>query len=109
MKKKTQIIYKEKTIEEIDELLNLQVGNSFTYNYKGTTPRSEANYKEIHWEIKPEVIDQIIDKINTIEKEFWIRTFKVIKIEKDYQRSHKLSIDNPEIIYVETIIVEDLE
>lgn len=107
MKKKTEIIYKDKSIETIDELLNLQAGDIFYFSVKGTSPRSESNYYELHPDYKESFVVGLISEINKESEELWIKEFKVVKITKSYEKNYRLSIDNPEIIYVESIIVED--
>lgn len=119
MKQRTEIILltgkdEDLLIEQVDGLLNLQVNDKFYFSFKGTSPLSEAKYRDgnnTSSEIKfpNHIIEGVIDEINTKSKEYWTKHYQVVKITKSYEKDHMISISDPRIVYTESIFVTEVE
>lgn len=115
MKKRSEIILNDQLIDGVDDILPLNVGDIFWFSIRGTTPRSEKDYRALNdagklmgedgFVIKKEFIDSMIDSINKNAHEYHIKQYEVIKISKSYGKDYDRSIHNPNIEFVVSIYV----
>lgn len=106
MKKKTEIIFNDAMIDSCDDILNLKKGDLFYLSKRGTTPKSEDNYRLANSEWPEGVISSVINNINKKCEDMHIMQFKVVSVIKSYSRDYSISINNPRVEYFESITVK---
>jgi hypothetical protein len=112
MKTQTEIFFNEELIETVNNILPLNVNDLFYFSLRGTTPRSEKDYHKKNEGYKTEFINEVIDKVNKSCEGYHIRTFKVDKIIKSYDRSYNIEITTDSDINVtfnQTIFVSEID
>ena len=106
----TEIILEGDSIERVEGLLNLKMGEEFYFSVSAPTPKSITDYKnhETNHRIPEKLLDNYIETLRQEERDFHDRHFKVVSIEKAYKRNHWHSVSGPRIEFVESIVVEDI-
>ena len=96
------------TIVDVDDILDLKIGDKFYFSREGTTPRSEDEYCTLHPEFKEKFIGEIISSINKKAKAYHIKHYEVVNVSNSLSKSYLLSIDNPETEFVRSITVVEI-
>lgn len=112
MKKITEIIYQDNLIETVNDILPLNIGDTFYFSIKGTTIRSENEYicsiERDGYILKKDFINEIFANINEDATKFNIKEFKVVSISRSYERNYNVSIEKPELVFVVSIHVIEI-
>jgi len=116
MKKVTEIICEENLIDSVDEILPLNVGDTFYFSVRGTTTRSENEYKLLNSKgeilggaiLSEQLVNDVFSQINEKAEKHHIKLFQVEKISKSYHKRYNNSIVNPYIEFVVSITVKDI-
>jgi hypothetical protein len=109
MELKTEVIFNEEALEDVDGIMPLNVGDVFYFSIRGTSPRSEHDYLRLRGEFSEDFLQSYIDGINKKADEYHIRQFIVTKISNGYKRDYSNSISEPKVRFTRSITVEEYD
>lgn len=91
MTTKTEVIFKDEVIGEVNDTLPLNIGDECYFSVREFSPRAEKEYRDRYNDTFPkEISDNFLESIKEKCKNFHIKLFKVVNISKslfeDYNR-----------------------